>query len=403
MQRMSLYKLNTAYIDNTSQPKTWYRPSALYRSGVAASGRKCRETGVMNLAVMVNPYFQFPFAPSEEKLSDTLRYTWTHGSQESFHVLQDVFKIGLDAGAKTIMLLADDHVPHTGQNPVNYGLYTVEDRNKFVNLQNAQAHIINGLKQWIDKDYPGTRFEFCPPWYTNEFIDQSRGLAEVYFRELTYQIPQDIAIIWTGPTVRSLSIDMADLYRFKSLIGRWPMIWDNTLYARNTESQRYGGYATHYPGKVRMCNLFEPYDIYKPDNFQLYSDSRHIYMNGNARSEIYKIKYATVADYAWNTAAYDPERSLWKAMFQAYGKAGARALLLFNDTYYSLNGVCLRMELEGVEKTYINKGNTLLKGLDYELKQIAAVLPQETTLIKELEQYRNRQKKRFEKLTDATR
>ena len=60
---------------------------------------------------------------------------------------------------------------------------------------------------------------------------------------------------------------MADLHRYKSLIGRWPMIWDNTLYARNLETKRYGGYTTYYPGKVRMCNLFEPYDTYKPKIF----------------------------------------------------------------------------------------------------------------------------------------
>ena len=159
----------------------------------------------------------------------------------------------------------------------------MEDKNQFVNLQNAQAHLINKLKQWIDTDYPDTRFEFCPPWYSNEHIDRSDGKAEVYLKELTFQIPQDVAVIWTGPTIRSLSIDMADLHRYKSLIGRWPMIWDNTLYARNLETKRYGGYTTYYPGKVRMCNLFEPYDTYKPKDFQRYNHGRQMYTNGICR------------------------------------------------------------------------------------------------------------------------
>jgi len=95
-------------------------------------------------------------------------------------------------------------LPHTGKNRQNYSLYTVEDKKRFVNLQNAQAHIINALKHWIDSEYPGTRLEFCPPWYSNEHIDRSDGKAEDYFSELTFQIPHDVAVMWTGPTVRSL-------------------------------------------------------------------------------------------------------------------------------------------------------------------------------------------------------
>jgi len=278
-------------------------------------------------------------------------------------------------------------------------LYTQEDKKRFVNLQNAQAHIINRLKQWIDKEYSGTRFEFCPPWYSNEHIDRSQGKAEVYFKELTFQIPDDVAIIWTGPTIRSLSVDMADLNRYASLIGRWPMFWDNTLYARNLETQRYGGYTTYYPGKVRMCNLFEPYDTYRPKDFQKYNDDRQMYINGDAFSEVYKIKYATVADYLWNAAAYDPELALWKVLCRTYGPALGEALLRFNDAYYGLYDIFLRAELEGVNDTYVKKGKILLKDLENYLHHISQMLAEDQPLLKELENYRDRQKKRFARLS----
>ncbi|MBW2431161.1 MAG: beta-N-acetylglucosaminidase domain-containing protein, partial [Deltaproteobacteria bacterium] len=276
-----------------------------------------------------------------------------------------------------------------------YSLYTVEDKKRFVTLQNAQAYVINNLKRWMDRDYPGTRLEFCPPWYSNEHIDRSNGKAENYFKDLTFQIPRDVAVIWTGPTVRSLSIDMADLYRYKSLIGRWPMLWDNTLYARNIETKRYGGYTAHYPGKVRMCNLFEPYDTYRPFDFHQFNDGRQMYTNGTAYSEIYKIKYATVADYEWNTAAYNPELALWKAMIRTYGPPGAKLLLRYNDAYYGIYEMCLRLENEGHKPEYIENGKKFLaKMTDYLLK-INAALPGQKKLIKELEYYRDKQKKRF--------
>ena len=40
----------------------------------------------------------------------------------------------------------------------------------------------------------GTRLEFCPPWYANGFINRSEGRAEIYFNELAFQIPPDVAM-----------------------------------------------------------------------------------------------------------------------------------------------------------------------------------------------------------------
>ena len=114
----------------------------------------------------------------------------------------------------------------------------------------------------------------------NDGSNMNIGRAENYFNELIPAIPKEIAIIWTGPTVRSLSYDTIDFEKYTRLIGRKPMIWDNTLYARALESD-YGGYA------ARMCNLFEPYDVYVPENFYQYVDGPNMYVNGSASSEFY--------------------------------------------------------------------------------------------------------------------
>ncbi len=396
LSRLSLYKLNKVYLGFNRPNEKWHQSDDLYRRGIEAAGKWCRESGVMSLAMMVNPYSHLGFETSAERFSDQLRYTWTHGSPASLEMLKGVYKPALNAGAQTIMLLADDSVPHAGRNPQNYSLYTSEDKKRFVTLQNAQAHVINKLKQWIDSEYPGTRLEFCPPWYSNEHIDRSEGKAESYFKDLTFQIPRDVAIIWTGPTVRSLSIDMADLYRFSSLIGRWPMIWDNTLYARNLETQNYGGYPAHYPRKVRMCNLFEPYDTYRPKEFQKYSDGRQMYTNGAADSEVYKIKFATVADYEWNTAAYNPELALWKALTKTYGRLVAEQLLRFNDAYYGIYEMCLRLKSEGTKPEYVKNAEKFLEDMRDYLMNISEELPGQTQLLRELEHHLDQQKKGWE-------
>lgn len=393
--RLSLYKLNKVYLGYNRSGEKWHQADELYRRGIREAGRLCRESGVMTLAMMVNPYSHLGFETSAVQFSDQLRYAWTHGSPASLEMLKKLYELALNAGAETIMLLADDSVPHTGRNRQNYSLYTVEDKKRFVTLQNAQAYVINNLKQWIDSQYPGTRLEFCPPWYSNEHIDRSEGQAENYFNDLTFQIPPDVAIIWTGPTVRSLSIDMADLYRYKTLIGRWPMIWDNTLYARNLEAQNYGGYPAHYPDKVRMCNLFEPYDTYRPKAFQKYNDGRQMYTNGAADSEVYKIKYATVADYQWNTAAYNPELALWKALTKTYGQGVAEQLVRFNDAYYGIYEMCFRLKLEGPKPEYVKNAEEYLAEMRKYLTNISAMRPDHTLLLEELKHYLDQQEKRY--------
>ncbi len=395
LPRLSRYKLNKVYLGFNRRGRQWRLTDDLFRRGIKDAGQWCRETGLMSLAMMVNPYSHLGFEPSVDELDDQLRYTWTHGSPQSFAMLKNVFKPALNAGAETIMLLADDHVPHTGRNRQNYSLYTAEDKTRFVTLQNAQAHVINQLKQWIDSEYPGTRLEFCPPWYANEHIDRSDGKAENYFQDLVFQIPQDVAIIWTGPTVRSLSIDMADLHRYRNLIGRNPMLWDNTLYARSHESPNYGGYPAHYPGKIRMCNLFEPYDAYRPSGFEKYNDGRQMYINGPAYSEVYRIKFATVADYEWNTSAYIPERSLWKALVKNYGMPGAEQLLRFNDAYYSAYELVLQLKSEGIKPQNVKAAEKLLIDMRDYLKNISALLPDQKRLVQELRHYLNNQEKQL--------
>jgi hypothetical protein len=402
LPQMSRYKLNKVYLGFNRPGEKWHRADDLYRRGIKDAGRLCRESGVMSLGMMVNPYSHLGFETSAAKFNDQLRYRWTHGSPESFKMLQGLYRLGLNAGAETIMLLADDSVPHAGGNRQNYSLYTVEDKKRFVSLQNAQAHVINKLKQWIDSKYPGTRLEFCPPWYSNEHIDRGEGKAEFYFQDLVFQIPQEVAIIWTGPTIRSLSIDMADLYRYKTLIGRWPMFWDNTLYARNHESPNYGGYPGHYPGKIRMCNLFEPYDAYRPNGFHKYNDGRHMYTNGAAYSEIYKIKYATVADYEWNTAAYNPERALWKALTNAYGRPAAEQLLRFNDSYYGIYEMSLRLKSEGIKPENVKTAEKFLEDMRDYLMNISALLPDQTRLKEELGHYLDQQEKRFAEIVSES-
>ena len=401
IEGMSRLKLNKAYVGygQTRGRKNWFAPDRLYVNGVSLAGRKCSELGVMNLAIMVNPYYHFDYEMHVDSIPIDLKNQFVHSQASSMRKLKNVFQIGLDAGANTIMLMADDFIPHSGNNRKSYTLYNQSDIDKFRNLQNAHGYMINNIYDWLREIYPDTRFEFFPPWYLNEFIDRSRGQAENYFADLMKDIPTDIAILWTGNTVRSLSYDMADFERYTRLIGRNPMIWDNTLYARGLEGV-YGGYPAYYPGKAKLCNLFEPYDVRVPENFKNYIDGPHIYMNGSASSEIYKIKYATVADFEWNIRSYNPEFSLWKALNSLFEPQVSKLLLEFSDIYYSMIEVNSLLK-EDTDQRIVNQGKEYLENMEQIFSLLQSELSLNPKLLAELEVYKIKAETKFQNFTNT--
>ncbi len=395
LDQMVKWKLNKVYVGYGQPNKNWHLPTDVYKSGVSAAAAYCKKLGLIDLAVMINPYYHLGYERPVDSISETDRYVWTHGDPYSLNLLKNVFRPALDSGASCIMLSADDYVPHQGSSPKNYTLFTKEDKERFVNLQNAQAFVINELYKWLESDYPGTRFEFCPPWYLNEFVDKSQGKAESYFSDLQAMIPQDVAIVWTGNTVRSLSLDNADIFRYKQLIGRNPMLWDNTLYARSMTG-KYGGYPSLYPEKSRLCNIFEPLDITVPDHFYQYNDGPQMYVNGDTYSDPYKIKFMTVADFEWNNDAYNADFSLWKALLKTYGKEYALKLMIYNDTYYHLMQHTAAIEAYvGTEKDNKATGDGLVKDLTNQYNEIAKALELQKKLVAELRVIKDEQIKNY--------
>ncbi len=400
IMRLSQYKLNKVYNSYNEWGKDWKHPGEVFIRAIKKTGMVAKETGVVDFALMINPYFHFKYEQKVSSMDEKTKYYFTHSDRTSIEALKEDIKIGMDAGAKTLMLMSDDFVPHEADYRKIYSLWNDKDKKRFTNLQNAQAYMIKILYNWLAKDYPKTRFEFCPPWYLNEFIDKSRGKAEQYFSDLVEQIPEDIAIVWTGNTVRSLSFDMADIERYRKLIGRYPMLWDNTLYAR-TLSGVYGGYPAYYPEKITLCNLFEPYDIYLPPDFYKYNDGAHIYFNGSANSEIYKIKYATVADYTWNNNSYDPDFSIWKVLYVNFGRKMAIDLINFNNLYWKTFQRVRKGEIAFLNNNYeeyreeLKRAKELLKKLEKNMRILKkAMSKMNKTLVNELnlklESLRNR-------------
>lgn len=331
----TFYKINQLYSLYFSLSTRWWEPGDFLNKLFAGVGQAASKYGgAMKTAVQINPYFHFKMEQRLDVLNDSLRSIFSHVSDESFERVTNVLKDALDNGAKTVMVCADDYIPHSGIIRGEYALFNREDSLRFVNLADAQSYFLNRLKKWLDDNYTGIRLEFVPAQYNNKFIDYGMGTAETYFRDLASHLDASIPLVWTGNTIRSLSYDMADLKRIKDVYRKTPMVWDNTQYARTVESKN-GGYPMNYPSKSVLCNLFEPYDIQYPKDFYKYVDA-HYYNNNTGSGEINKIKYLTFSDFSWNSNQYNADFSLYKALIKFVGPQGAEKLLRFNKLYFDL-------------------------------------------------------------------
>ncbi len=385
----SFFKLNKVYNNYAHLSTKWWEPGEYYNKLFEGAGKICNQIGTINTGIMINPYFHLPMEYQEDRLSDSLRNIFSHSNPDDIRKITDLIDMAVKQGAKTVMICADDHVPHAETTRSIYTLFTARDKAAYTNLADAQSEMLSNLQKKYGKTI---RIEFVPAAYLNEFIDYGMGSAEAFFRDFSPKCPQEIAVIWTGNTVRSLSYDMADIRRYSNLIGRKPMLWDNTPYAREALA-RYGGYPALYPGKAVMCCLFEPYDIIVPKDFYKYMDT-DIYSNGGGFSELYKIKYPTFADFAWNNNAYNPDLSLYKTLVWLYGKDNAMKLLRFNDTYFRLESVSSQIRdskqipkeepVKEISPELKAAGELYLQQLEKDFKELSESI-QNDRLLKELE------------------
>ena len=399
----AFYKINQFYDNYFQLSKRWWMPGDFYTTYYKTIGERCAQYGgIVSMAVQVNPYFHINMEQRVDTLSDSLVHIFAHGTEDGFQKILAVLRPALDAGARTVMVCADDYVPHLGTPRSEYTLFNPVDEAQFTNLAGAQNYLLNKLKVWLDSAYGPVRLEFVPPQYNNYFLDYTRGTGEAYFHDLMNHLNPDIVIVWTGNTIRSMAYDAADILRFTNEIHRKPMVWDNSPYAHIVESAN-GGYPANYPEKSILCNLVEPFDIRYPEDFPAYLDG-HYYSNLGGFGELNKIKNLTFVDFSWNCRDYNPEFSLYKALVRSIGRENGRLLLRFNAAYYRFVAVWGKVRREKTHRPdYRCSADELRQAAETEAQMEAAFRALEgmdnQALVRQLSENMEAKKKSWQQLT----
>ena len=231
----------------------------------------------------------------------------TYSSEQDFAALtQKLAGVG-KLGVSCFALFLDD-VPQELQNP--------QDRERFQTLAAAHASVINKLDEHLKAQSAENRLVVTPTTYTNEWGSRD------YIRELGAAVNADVAIIWTGPNVASPAITLAQAQEWSGFLHHKPLVWDNFPVNDGRSWRVHLG-----PLRGRDARLPEA--------------AGGMISNPMNQPRASMIPLATIADYQWNHAAYDPRRSLENAIANQYGKDGRRLLApilkIYTDYWWDEN------------------------------------------------------------------
>ncbi|NUR89034.1 MAG: hypothetical protein HOY71_33545, partial [Nonomuraea sp.] len=141
-----------------------------------------------------------------------------------------------------------------------------------------------------------------------------------YVRALSL-VDARVDLFWTGRSICSPTIDLADAAAVTRALNRPPLYWDN--YPVNDVAMGHELHIGPYRGRDR----------------QLYRFATGVVANGMELYESSKIAFATVADYLRDPEGYDPEESWERALADVVGDGpDLAAYRLFAD---NVRGSCL--------------------------------------------------------------
>ncbi|MFB3923334.1 MAG: beta-N-acetylglucosaminidase domain-containing protein [Terriglobia bacterium] len=231
----------------------------------------------------------------------------TYSSDDDFKALTAKLDGVAKLGTSCFALFLDD-VPQELQNP--------QDLEQFKTLAAAHASVINRLDDHLKEQSPANRLVVTPTTYTNLWGSRD------YIRDLGTAVNPDVELVWTGPEVASPVITLEQAKEWGDYLRRKPLIWDNFPVNDGRSWRVHLG-----PLRDRDARLPEAVG--------------GLISNAMNQPRASMIPLATIADYLWNPAAYDPERSLANAVTDQYGKDAPRLLApilkIYGDYWWDEN------------------------------------------------------------------
>ncbi len=223
----------------------------------------------------------------------------TYSSEADFSTLVNKLAGVGKMGIACYALFLDD-VPQALQNPA--------DQAQFKTLAQAHISVINKLYAVLKSQSPRNRLTVTPTVYTDEWGSRD------YVQELGAGVDPGVALVWTGPKVASPEITAAQARAWGAYLRRPPLVWDNFPVNDGRRWRLHLG-----PLRGRDADL--PGAI------------AGLFSNPMNQAQASLVPLETIADYLWNSRAYDPEQSHTHALIRQYGNDVPALLGNYLKTY----------------------------------------------------------------------
>jgi hypothetical protein len=140
-------------------------------------------------------------------------------SDEHFDIIWKMCEPVLQAGGGIIYMPDDYRFPLSPGDEKNFG--TARD---------ADVFFMNRLYTKIKADYPNAELSMVQPFYygPSAVNPWSKESPLEYLKALGTELPPDINIAWTGPSVKTREFTSADVAKFTELIKRKPYFFQNS-------------------------------------------------------------------------------------------------------------------------------------------------------------------------------
>lgn len=192
-------------------------------------------------------------------------------------------------------------------------LYYQRDRERFANLGEAEAYLTTRVHEELKKFDPNVMVGMVPEIYA--------GVHDMAYTRSVAKLPLDIYIGWTGSEIVAPKIDAASMKKFIDFYGRMPSLGDN--------------WGSPFPLVGRHADVFKYTTQFLVNPYSLQGELPIPDMEAASEPELMPIAGAAVAEYSWNPAAYDVEKTL-DLTADLYFKPDARdvyRMLMYKEWY----------------------------------------------------------------------
>ena len=204
---------------------------------------------------------------------------------------------------------------------------SAEDVKDFGTAREADIFFINKLYDALKAKYAGrpVKILFCPPFYwgpgSSHSYPESR---EEYLAAIGKRLPQDVGIFWTGSHVKTGQKTREATLWYTNLIQRKPFFFQNGVGAKHIHYFHY------------MTDPVPEWRDWAYEGF--YQDLDTYMLNVGLPGDCAKL--ATLGDYLWNPAGYDPAQAVEQAAQKLCGPESWPGLVELNEklSYFDLYG-----------------------------------------------------------------